>query len=78
MRSILDKETARIMLITGLRSNDCRSADYASLRFLVGISVGGVEAARETTHHFKMRFSLGRTDNFLALSKSAGCLLGCY
>ena len=71
---VLDEEATGVVLITGLRADDRGSADNTSLCLLKSISVGGIEAARETAHHPEMRLSLGGLDNFFALPrKSVSC-----
>ena len=45
---VFDKETARIELVAGLRTEDARATDKTGLHLIECITVGGIEAATET------------------------------
>lgn len=62
---ILDKETRRVELITGLRSED-RGSSYGSVVHPVPrIAVGGVKSPRKATHDFEVRLLVGGVHNRL-------------
>ena len=49
-----DEEAGGIELVAGLRADHGGSADEAGKGFGVGVTVGGVEAAGEAAHDFKV------------------------
>ena len=55
------------MLIARLTAEDGRPTDKTALDFLVGVTVGLVEAARETAHYLQMRAFCSSLDNRVAL-----------
>lgn len=57
----------RNVLVAGLRSQDCGTANVAVERHVVGIDVGSVEATGETTHDFDVGIALGCVEDLVDL-----------
>ena len=64
---VSNEEAGRVELVAGLAAHDGGRTNGADLHFVVGVSVGGVEAAGEAAHYFEMGFLRGCVDNCLGL-----------